>query len=86
MLNMRGVLTLAELEACACLWTSWLLALHFSGIASEETLCTECLLVLFVYLHKCTCDGETESLALSGEAATVEVHLYVILVSHVEQV
>ena len=79
-------LTLAELEACACLGASRLFALHNAGVAGEEALVFEGFLVLFIDFHKCACNGESESLALTCKAATVEVHLDVILLSNVEQV
>ena len=83
-LLLRG-LTLAELEACACLWTTRLLALHSAGVAGEEALILECFLVLSVDLHQCAGDGKPQSLALTGEATSVEVDLDIIFVCNIEQ-
>ena len=82
---MRMILALAELEAAACLWLTRLLTFNGTGVACEEALVLEGLLVFSVNLHQCAGDGETQSLALTGEAATVEVCLDVILLNSVEQ-
>ena len=75
----------AELEATTGLGLTGLLALHGTRVAGHETFGAEGLLVLGIDLHECAGNGQTESLALSGEAATVNVHLDVVLLCGVEQ-
>ena len=72
-------LTLTELEATACLGLTGLFALYLAAVAGEEALHLECLLVLGVHLDECAGDSHAQSLALAGEATTVEVHLDVVL-------
>ena len=49
---MHCTLTLAELEATTCLWTSRLLSLDLAAVACHETFGAECLLVLGVNLSR----------------------------------
>ena len=79
------ILTLAELEATACLRLTRLLTLNLTSVASEEALCLESLLVFCVNLNERTGDSEAESLALTCEAATVEVSLDIIFLFRTEQ-
>ena len=79
------ILTLAELEATACLRLTRLLTLNLTSVACEEALYLESLLVLSVNLNECASDSEAESLALTCETATVEVYLDVIFLFHTEQ-
>jgi hypothetical protein len=76
------LLTLRELEATTSLWTTWLLTLNLTRVASEEAVILEVLLILSVNLNECASDSEAESLALTCETATVEVSLDVILLSY----
>ena len=43
------------------------------------------LLVFLVDLNKCACNGEAQSLALTCETTTIEVHLYIIFLSYVKE-
>ena len=53
MLNVvQRELTLAELEAAASLWTSWLLTLNGTAVTGQEALVLESLLVIGVDLHQ----------------------------------
>ena len=78
-------LTLAELEALACLRTSRLLTLYNACVASQESVVFQVLLVFCVHLDEGACDSETQSLALACEAAAVEVCLDVIFLCSLEQ-
>jgi len=78
-------LTLAELEATTCLWTSGLLSLDLAAVACHKAFGTECLLVLSVNLDQGACDSQAESLRLTGVATAIEVHVDVVLLGHVEQ-
>ena len=78
-------LTLAELEATTCLWTSGLLSLDLAAVACHEAFSTKCLLVLCVDLYKSAGNSEAKSLRLSGVAATVKVNINIILLGNVEQ-
>ena len=80
------VLTLAELEATTSLGTTWLLTLYLTAVASHEAFSTECLLVLGIDLNQCAGDSQTESLALTGETATLQVNLDIIRLCNVQQV
>ena len=79
-------LTLTELEATTCLRLTRLLALDLAAVACQESLGLQCFLVLGVQLDQCACNGETQSLALTRETATVEVHFDVVLLGYLKQV
>ncbi len=76
------ILTLAELEATACLWLTWLLTFYYAGITCEESGLAESRLGLGVNLDECTCDGETECLSLALVATTLKVYLDVVLLGN----
>ena len=78
-------LTLAELEALACLGASRLLALYDAGVACKEAMVFQVLLVLSVDFDKSACYRETQSLALACEAAAVKIGLDVIFLYNIEQ-
>ena len=78
-------LTLAELEATTCLWTTWLLSLDLAAVACHETFSTECLLVLSINLHESAGNSEAKSLRLTCVTAAIEVNVDVILLGNVEQ-
>ena len=78
-------LTLRELEAATCLWTSWLLTLYLTCITCQEAVVLQILLILFVNLHQCACNGEAQSLRLTGEATAVQIGLDVILLCCLQQ-
>ena len=82
----ENVLTLAELEATTCLGTTGLLTLYLTAVASHEAFGTECLLVLGIDLNQCAGDSQTQSLALAGVTATLQVNLDIILLCYVQQV
>jgi len=81
-----SILTLTELEATTSLGLTWLLTLNLTGIAGQETVVFQALLILSINLDECTGDSEAESLALTSEATTVEVGLDVIFLSYLQQV
>ena len=78
-------LSLAELEVSTGLRLTWLLALNLTAVACQESVVLQALLVFSVDLDQCTSDGETQSLALACEAATIEVGLDVILPLYTKQ-
>ena len=78
-------LTLAELEALACLGASRFLALYYARVACKEAVVFQVLLVFGVYFDECACYREAQSLALAGEAAAVKVGLNVIFLHNIEQ-
>ena len=67
------------------LGTPRLLTFNLTRITRHEAFCAERLLVVGVDFNECASDGETERLALAGEATTVKVHLDVILLSGFKQ-
>ena len=79
-------LTLTELEATTSLRLTWLLTLNLTAITCQETSVLQLLLILFVHLDEGTGDSHAQGLALASETTTVEVHLDVVLLSHLEQV
>ena len=79
-------LTLAELEAAACLRLTGLFTFNGTRVAGHEAFLTKSLLVLGIDLHECAGNGETQGLALSGVTTSEEIHLDVILLSHIQQV
>ena len=81
-----SILTLTELEATTSLGLTWLLTLNSTRVACEETLVLQSLLVFGVNLNEGTGDSEAESLALAGKTTTVEVGLYIILLSNFQKV
>ena len=78
-------LTLTELEATTSLRLTWLLTLNLTGIASQESMVLQVLLVLSIDLYECAGNGKAQSLALTSEAATVEGCLDVIFLSDLQQ-
>ena len=80
-----GILTLAELEATTSLGTTRLFTFNGTGVTRHEAFSTECLLVFSVHLHQSTCNSEAKSLALTRKATATEVHLDVILFSHIKK-
>ena len=84
MLNHK--LTLRELEATTCLWTTWLLTLYLTGITCHEAFCTQGFLVFFINLDQGTCDCETQSLALTCITSATQCNFDIILLGYVKQV
>ncbi len=79
-------LTLTELEAATSLGLTGLLTLYLTAVACQETSILQLFLVLFVHLDEGTGNSHAESLALTCKATTVEIHLNIILLGHLEQV
>ena len=79
------ILTLTELEATASLRLTRLLALYLAAVACEETVVLQVLLIFGIDLHQSAGDAQTQSLALTSEATSVEVSLDVVLLSDLEQ-
>ena len=63
-----------------------LLTFYLTAVAGHEAFGTECLLVLGVDLNQCAGDSQTQSLALAGVTATLQVNLDIILLCYVQQV
>lgn len=76
--KLRKGLALGELEALACFGLARFLALHHAGVAGHEAFAAESLLVFGVDFHQSAGDGETKSLGLAFEAASVEIHADVV--------
>ena len=82
----NNILTLAELESLACLWTTRLLALHCTWVAGYEACCTEGSLVVGVDLHKCTGNCKAKCLCLPLVATTTKIHINIIFLSYLKEV
>ena len=78
LLALKKRLTLGELEALACFWTTWLFAFYNAWVAGHEAFCAECFLILWVDLDESAGDSETECLCLSFVAASVKVYADVV--------
>ena len=79
-----NILTLTELEATTSLRTSRLLTFYLAGITCHEALGTQGLLVLGINLDQRTCDGKTQSLALTCETATLQINLDIVFLCTVQ--
>lgn len=83
--SLLQTLTLTELEATASLRTTRFLTLNGTCVTSKESVIFQILLVFLVDFNECACNGEAQSLALTCETATIEVHLYIIFLSYVKK-
>ena len=83
--KLLSTLTLTELEATARLGLTGFLTLNSTRVACEEALVRESLLVLGINLHEGAGNGEAQGLALAGEATTIKVSLYIILLSNFQE-